>query len=188
MTARTADTMPSIARTMLAKILLNRWSIILLNLLIAMPMTLALIEIGVLLWGAGRGDHGTIKEAGHLIEGMGVILIGWGVVLEERHGVSHLLGGLPTENPDDEAALDALCHQSGLALLVLGLVAEILVQCVEVPDHIINTDGVERVVLSVGAAFLALGLAVLVRHSGRLATVRGAAAAHAVAAPSGDRA
>lgn len=133
---------------MLARSLLNRWSIFAFNVLIALPLTLALVEVAILLWGAGFQHHATIHEAGHLIEGMGVILIGWGVVLEERPGVSHLLGGLPTEDPDREAAIDALCHHCGLALLVLGLVAEILVQCVEVPDHIINTDRIERVVLT----------------------------------------
>jgi hypothetical protein len=158
---------------MLAKIVLNRWSIIAFNALIAMPLTLALFEIASLLWGSGFHNHESIHEAGHLIEGLGVILIGWGVVLEERHGVSDLLGGRGTEDPAYEAALDGLCHQAGLGLLVLGLVAEIFNQCVEVPDHIINTDRIERVVLTAGAFFLALGLAMLVRLSAHLATFRG---------------
>ncbi|WP_457103915.1 hypothetical protein [Methylobacterium sp. P5_C11] len=162
----------TVVRSMLASLLLNRWSIIVFNTVIALPLILALVEITSLLWGAGLQTHPTIHEAGHLVEGMGVILIGWGVVLEERHGVSHLLGGLPTEDPDYEAAIDALCHRGGLALLVLGLVAEILVQCVEVPDHVINTDRIERVVLSGGAIFLALGLTMLVRLSAGLATFR----------------
>jgi len=166
-------------RSMLAKLLLNRWSIVVFNALIALPLTLALVEVASLLWGTGFRTHATIHEAGHLIEGMGVILIGWGVVLEERHGVSHLLGGLPSEDPEHEAAIDALCHHGGLALLVLGLVAEILVQCVEVPDHIINTDRIERVVLTGGAVFLAFGLATLVRLSAGLATFRGPAPASA---------
>ncbi|MGU3558992.1 hypothetical protein [Methylobacterium radiotolerans] len=166
-------------RSMLAKLLLNRWSIVVFNALIALPLTLALVEVASLLWGTGFRTHATIHEAGHLIEGMGVILIGWGVVLEERHGVSHLLGGLPSEDPEHEAAIDALCHHGGLALLVLGLVAEILVQCVEVPDHIINTDRIERVVLTGGAVFLAFSLATLVRLSAGLATFRGPAPASA---------
>ena len=158
---------------MISKILLNRWSIVVFNALIAMPLTLALFEIFALLWGAGLQSHESIQEAGHLIEGLGVILIGWGVVLEERNGVSHLLGGTPNENSETETAIDGLCHHAGLALLVLGLIAEILVQCVEVPDHIINTDRIERVVLTVGAVFLALGLAMLARLSVRLAMFRG---------------
>ena len=99
---------------------------------------------------------------------MGVVLIGWGVVLEERHGVANLLGGAPSGNPAAEAASDGRCHRAGLSLLVLGLIAEIFVQCVEVPDHIINTDGLERVVLTGGDAVLALGLATLVSLSVRL--------------------
>ncbi|AYO84069.1 hypothetical protein [Methylobacterium brachiatum] len=170
---------------MLATMLLSRWSIVAFNVVILMPLTLALYEVVSLLWGAGFGHHESIQEAGHIIEGMGVILIGWGVVLEERAGVSHLLGGLPTEEPDYEAALDALCHHVGLALLVLGLMAEIFVQCVEVPDHIIHTDGIERVVLTGSAGFLALGLATLVRHVIGLALFRGPGRIPTAAAASG---
>jgi len=65
-----------------------------------------------------------------------------------------------------------VCHDAGLSLLVLGLIAEILVRCVEVPDHIIKTDGLERVVLTGGDAFLVLGLAALIQLSARLATLR----------------
>lgn len=158
---------------MLASMLLGRWSIVAFNVLILMPLTLALFELGALLWGTGLGHHESVQEAGHIVEGLGVILIGWGVVLEERAGVSHLLGGLPSEDPAYEAALDALCHHHGLALLVLGLMAEIVVQCVEVPDHIINTDGIERVVMTGSAGFLALGLATLVRHALSLVAFRG---------------
>lgn len=157
---------------MLAKLLLNRWSIITLNAIIGLPLALALVEIVSLLWWSGYHDHGAIREAGHLTEGMGVVLIGWGVVLEERHGVADLLGGAPSENPGYEAVTDGLCHHAGLSLLVLGLIAEIFVQCVEIPDHIINTDGLERVVLTGGDAFLALGLATLVSLSARLALSR----------------
>lgn len=63
-------------RSMLAKLLLNRWSIVVFNALIALPLTLALVEVASLLWGTGFRTHATIHEAGHLIEGMGVILIG----------------------------------------------------------------------------------------------------------------
>ena len=157
--------MPRQLRIMLARILLSRWSIVAFNVLTAMPLTLSLFEIGSLLWGTGLGRHESIAEAGHIAEGMGVVLIGWGVVLEERPGVSHLLGGLPSEDADYETALDAVCHQSGLGFLVLGLLAEILIQCVEVPDHIINTDGIERVVMTGSAGILLLGLALLLRHT-----------------------
>lgn len=157
---------------MFAKLLLNRWSIVVLNAIIALPLILAVVEIASLLWWSGYFDHGAIREAGHLIEGMGVVLIGWGVVLEERHGVAQLLGGASSDDPAHEGALDTLCHHAGLAQLVLGLFAEILVQCVQIPDHIINTDGIERVVLTGGDALLALGLAALIRFSARLATFR----------------
>ena len=157
---------------MLSRVLLNRWSIVVFNAIIALPLTLAIGEIASLLWGAGYLDHGAIQEAGHLIEGLGVVLIGWGVVLEERKGVSRLLGGGTRIDPARDAGIDALCHDAGLSLLVLGLIAEILVQCVEVPDHIIKTDGLERVVLTGGNAFLVFGLAALIRLSARLATLR----------------
>jgi hypothetical protein len=175
-------------KSMLAKILLNRWSIVVLDLLIAAPLTLALIEVASLLWGSGLGRNEAIREAAHIIEGMGIILIGWGVVLEERHGVSHLLGGLPTENPEYESAIDALCHHSGLAILILGLIAEILVQCVVLPDHIIYTVGIERVVLTCAELFLGVALVMLLQHVGGLATLREPAPVEAVPSSVGSEA
>ncbi|MCJ2018656.1 hypothetical protein MKK84_14620 [Methylobacterium sp. E-065] len=150
----------------------NCWSIIVFNAIIALPLTLAILEIASLLWCAGYLDHGAIQEACHLIEGLGVVLIGWGVVLEERDGMSRLLGGGTHNESAHDPGIDTVCHDAGLSLLVLGLIAEVLVQCVEVPDHIIKTDGLERVVLTVGDAFLMLGLAALIRLSARLATLR----------------
>ncbi|MCJ2065255.1 hypothetical protein MKK63_21425 [Methylobacterium sp. J-088] len=86
-------------------------------------------EIASLLWGAGYLDHGAIQEAGHPIEGLGFVLIGWGVVQEERNGMSRLLGGGTRSESVHAAGIDAVCHYAGLSLLVLGLIAEILVQC-----------------------------------------------------------
>lgn len=62
--------------------------------------------------------------------------------------------------------------------------AEILVPCVEVPDHIINTDRIERVVLSCGAVVLALGFAALVRLAAGLAAFRAPAPAAGAVSPS----
>lgn len=98
-----------------------------------------------------------------MIGKMGIVLLGWGVVLEERPGVSHLLGGVKSGDPACQATVDALCHRGGLALLGLALVAEILARCFEVPDHIIDIGRIAWVVLSGGAAFRAFGHAALGR-------------------------
>lgn len=155
---------------MLTKALLNRWTLALFNVLILFPLALTVAELVHLLWGApwSADMAHSISASEDLIEGLGVVLIGWGVALEERDGVAHLLGG--RIDPDDprEAAISQLCHHYGLAQLVLGLFAEIAMECVKLPDHIINTHAIERGPLTLATGFLALGAWCLLAHSVRI--------------------
>jgi hypothetical protein len=103
-----------------------------------------------------------------LIEGVGVVLIGWGVALEERDGMAELLGSSIDLADAREAYLSHVCHSSGLAILVLGLFAEIAMEVVKLPDHIINTNSIERGPLSIATLFLAMGAVSLIVHIARM--------------------
>ncbi len=155
---------------MLAKLLLNRWTLSVLNLLILVPLVLAVVELFSLLWGSAwtANMHDAISQSEDLIEGVGVVLIGWGVALEERDGMAELLGSSIDLGDPREVSLSHACHSSGLAILVLGLFAEIAMETVKLPDHIINTNSIERWPLSIGAALLALGAVCLVLHIVRM--------------------
>jgi hypothetical protein len=161
-------------------LLLNRWTLSLLNAIILFPLVLSIIELVSILWGVrwGTDMQAMIHEAEDLIEGVGVVLIGWGVALEERDGVAGLLGGRIDATDPKEAAINSLCHHYGLALLVLGLFAEIAMECVKLPDHIINTASIERWPLTIATLFLALGAWCMAAHIVRMIVLRPQAHGH----------
>ncbi len=104
-----------------------------------------------------------LKTAEEVISGLGVILIGWGVALEERHKLREIFG-LTGEREAREEAIDEACHRFGLGLLLFGLFAEIMVEAVRIPDDIINTSGIEKSVLAAAVALLGIGALLLLRQ------------------------
>jgi len=104
-----------------------------------------------------------LKTAEEVISGLGVILIGWGVALEERHKLREIFG-LIGEREAREEAIDEACHRFGLGLLLFGLFAEIMVEAVRIPDDIINTSGIEKFVLAAAVALLGIGALLLLRQ------------------------
>ena len=62
------------------------------------------------------------------------------MVLEERHSFRRLMGGVRGSTEEWESAVDDLCHGAGLLLLVFGLLAEIAVTCLDLPDRIVDDD------------------------------------------------
>ncbi len=130
------------------KILVHPWFIALLNMGILAILISAVYD---LILTHARPHH----EAEEINSGIGVILIAWGVALEERHTLRQVFDLVPKEegggdshhHDGTEAALDENCHRYGLGLLLLGLFAEVGVECVRIPNRIINTDRIESEVL-----------------------------------------
>ena len=107
------------------------------------------------------------KEAEDIIEGVGVILIAWGVALEERNKLREVFGLLHQDGSDNalyEAALDENCHRYGLGLLLLGLFSEVGVECVRIPDRIIDTTSIENNVLLASACLQVVAGALMLRQ------------------------
>lgn len=144
-------------------------SIILIDILILVPILLSLVTI------VGDLVAGKLDEPMEILEGVGVVLIGWGVAIEERPSLRDIffLRGGPRE--DIETGIDTLCHSSGIGLLIFGLFAEIAVTAVRLPNHIIPTEGFDPVVLCFSAFLVAVGAYILAHHIVRmvLATVWG---------------
>jgi hypothetical protein len=80
-----------------------------------------------------------------------------------------------TDQPDAsrEAEIDRICHHYGAGQLLLGLFAEIGIECIRI--RIVNTAGIEMKVLFASAAFLALGFILLIMQAVRLAVLRATA-------------
>jgi hypothetical protein len=138
-------------------------SIVLMDLIILVPLVLSIVTVVQDLL------HGRLDEPMEILEGVGVVLIGWGVAIEERPSlreIFHLEGGT---NELLKKGIDDLCHASGIGLLIFGLFAEIAVTAVRLPQHIVPTEGFDPAVLVVSLGFIGLGAYVLVQHVVRMA-------------------
>jgi hypothetical protein len=105
-----------------------------------------------------------VEHVAEILEGLGVILIGWGVAIEERHTLremAHLIG-LPDEQR--QTAIDDVCHSSGIGLLILGLFAEICVESVRLPNDVMPTEGVDPLICWLAVCFLTAGALTLLHH------------------------
>ena len=105
-------------------------------------------------------------EAVEIIEGLGIIMIAWGVALEERYKLREVFHLLPKKRSEIgyQNAVDENCHCFGLGFLLLGLFAEVGAECVSIPDRIINTTGLDDTILFLSGALLVLcGILMLVQ-------------------------
>lgn len=149
---------------LLGHILLSRWFIGAAQAAIAVILVIALGEIYLDMTSAGGLTKVLSKEVEEEITGVGVILIGWGVALEERQTLREIFGILPGRNEAIEQEIDHACHRAGLGLLIFGLFAEVAAECIRIPDRIINTAGIEDEVFTIGSVMLVFGLATIIWH------------------------
>ena len=137
-------------------------SIAFVDVIILVPLVLSIVTVIQDLM------QGRLDEPMEILEGVGVVLIGWGVAIEERPSlreIFHLEGG---SNERLEKGIDDLCHASGIGLLIFGLFAEIAVTAVRLPQHIVPTEGFDPAVLVISLVFIGFGAYVLVQHVVRM--------------------
>jgi hypothetical protein len=114
------------------------------------------------------------KDVQHIVdmlEGLAIILIGWGVAVEERHSLREMAGLLDTADAERQAAIDHVCHSSGVCLLILGLFAEIGVEAVRLPNDVLPTFDFDEGVTWISVVLVVMGGLVLVHHLVVLASV-----------------
>jgi hypothetical protein len=137
-------------------------SIAIMELIIFVPIVLSVITV------LDDLMHGKLDEPMEILEGVGVVLIGWGVAIEERPSLREIFHLEDGPNEALEKGIDVLCHSSGIGMLIFGLFAEIAVTAVRLPNHVVPTEGFDHVVLCVSVFFVVLGTYVLVQHIVRL--------------------
>jgi hypothetical protein len=152
----------------LGTFLTHRWLITVFNLATAYVVVVLFRHFA----GAFDGAHAHNHELSEALTGVGVVLIGWGVALEERHALRHIFR-MPNLEAPEETRIDDLCHYYGVGLLLMGLFSEMLVEFVKLPNEIVNTDGIEHFVLGASAVMLGAGLVMLITFSWSL--IRGKA-------------
>ena len=140
-------------------VLTSRFTIGLLSLLICVPMTISVLEVSHALW--SKPD---LKEEMEIVTGIGIIMIGWGVLLEERRTLREIFGLLGGRDEDWQAAIDHACHNYGVGQLSIGLMAEICIELIKIPNTIIYTGEVDDYLVAAGLFFVGVGALLLVRH------------------------
>lgn len=140
------------------RIVLSRPFIGVLQLLLVVPMVLAVIEVGKELF--GKPD---LHNEMDIVTGIGVIMIGFGVVLEERHILREVFGLLGGPHEAWEETIDHICHKYGAGQLVLGLFAEMCIEAIKIPNTILYTGEVDDYMVVGALAFMAVGAALLAR-------------------------
>lgn len=134
-------------------------AIAVMNLAILVPLLLSIVSVSTSLF-----HHEDIhREALDIIEGMGVILIGWGVAIEERSALRAIFELTEQDGEARQAAIDHACHAAGIGLLIFGLFAEMCIEAIRLPNHIINTVGINELLLGTGLIFMVVCVWILVR-------------------------
>ena len=146
--------------SILARILLSRYAIALLELIIVVPQILAVYQVWQMLW-----NQPDLHVPMDIVSGIGIIMIGFGVALEERKALRVIFGR--TGGPDEawQERLDENCHHYGVGQLVLGLIAEICIDMIKIPNTIIYTGEVDDYLVAAGCIFVAIGTILLLKHA-----------------------
>ncbi|MDP1750356.1 MAG: hypothetical protein Q8L22_12935 [Reyranella sp.] len=139
--------------------LLSPSAIIVINVLILIPLILATIDVSHSVL-----TNPDLKEPIDIIEDMGVIMIGWGVALEERGEMRRIFGIVDPARETWQAHVDHICHHVGIGQLVFGLMIEICLSIVRLPARIIDTKDFDEHVVGVSIAFMIIGAYILLRH------------------------
>lgn len=111
------------------------------------------------------GNFSRVAELQHgmeeTLEGLGTILVALGVALEERETLMKFLGVYPAGLTPVQTRVDHHCHGYGLLLLLVGLLVEVAVYVIRMPD--LETVDFDPAILLAGTAFCVLGAVLLVR-------------------------
>ena len=148
----------------LGKILVSRYFILIINSFISY----FLFKLFVAHLNPIQKDHLIYKEILEQFDGIAVILIGWGVALEERYTLRRIFYLINEETTEKELWLDDICHRYGVGYLIFGLFSEIFNECVRLPDNIIYTEGFNRITIRASEGLLGLSFILLVLFSWKL--------------------
>ncbi|MES2558860.1 MAG: hypothetical protein V4590_03925 [Bacteroidota bacterium] len=97
-------------------------------------------------WGTIPQDA-LIGEMEELIDGLAGILVAAGVFFEERETIRKL-ATRKEETHSRQLYHNEIAHHNGMGILLIGLFMEIGSQVLEMPQRVINTDGIEMHIIT----------------------------------------
>lgn len=145
--------------------LTSRQAIALVNLLLAFLMIQGVWDISDKALQLEAFQH----HMEEILEGLGTIMVAFGVALEERENLMRMLGIYPAGRTPQQTAADQYCHDYGLFLLLVGLFVEVSVYIIRMPD--IDTVDFDPALIVAGAVLSVLGGLLLARLSWLLSTM-----------------
>lgn len=145
--------------------LTSRQAIALVNLLLAFLMIQGVWDIS----GKALQIEAFQHHMEEILEGLGTIMVAFGVALEERENLMRMLGIYPAGRTPQQTAADQHCHDYGLFLLLVGLFVEVSVYIIRMPD--IDTVDFDPALIATGAVLSVLGGLLLARLSWLLITM-----------------
>lgn len=89
-------------------------------------------------------------EMEKLLDGIGSLFVAYGVALEEREFLMKIVKLYPHNKTALETYIDHISHHYGVLLLILGLVVEVAVQLIKIPDRFIDVISFETPVFTIG--------------------------------------
>ena len=149
--------------SLLAHFLMSRYFIALFEALFVPPMVLGAWESILPLW-----RDPDLHLPMETVTGIGVIMIGIGVVLEERHALREMFGIVGQPDEAWQETIDHSCHHAGVAQLVLGLFTEISIELIRIPNTVIYTGDADDWLVAMGCFFITCGAFLQLRHAIKL--------------------
>jgi hypothetical protein len=143
---------------------LGRFVLVLTNILLATIIVSVIMELSELLM-TSRNDT---REMVEMCNGIAIILYGYGVALELRGPFMKHINLYPACITPLRAWIDDLCHKYGIFFILLGLLQEILVHLIMIPNRVLNTAGKELHIFTVCVLIQVFVSVLLVRLSYRL--------------------
>jgi hypothetical protein len=109
-----------------------------------------------------------LVELEDIVENLGVILIGYGVAVEERSSFMPIFRLYPRFKSELQSQIDHHCHEYGLCYLLLGLMLEVCVALIKIPNRVIDTEKLEVAIYLMAIVFLLWNAGLMLRHCWRL--------------------
>ena len=156
----------------IARIVLNRYFLIVVNFILIFIIVSSIIELTKLL----LTPENDIKEMLKICTGVAIILYGYGVSMETRRPLMTHLKIYPQNDSQLQQLADSLCHKYGIFTLLLGLVMEILTRLIIIPNKVLNTEGKELYIFAVCLTILIFVLWLQLLFSYKLIRLVGTAA------------
>jgi hypothetical protein len=143
----------------ITRILTHRFALSFFNLLVLAASASTLTEAVRLL----LDQINNPAEMELILDGIAIIYIALGVALEERDSLMKFFGLYPKCFSNQEEIVDRNCHFYGLLILIAGLLMEMSVELVKIPNRVLNTEGIESLVFGAGTLFGLCAVYLLIR-------------------------